>query len=66
MEFISISEKRQWSHYHPDLKPRTKQYTAMHKIALLTPDHIVVAQLHAILPHHSIMTNSPFCASSYN
>jgi len=43
MGFISISENSQWSQYHPDLKTRTKFYTAMHKIALLTPDHIVVA-----------------------
>jgi len=43
MEFISISAISQWSQYHPDLKPKKKQYAAMHKIALLTPGHIVVA-----------------------
>jgi hypothetical protein len=43
MGIISISENSQWSQYHPDLKPRTKLYTAMHNIALLTPDHIAVA-----------------------
>jgi hypothetical protein len=43
MGFISNSENSQWSQYHPDLNPRTKQYTAIHKIALLTPDNIVVA-----------------------
>jgi hypothetical protein len=43
MGFTSISENSQWSQYNSELKPRTKEYTAMYEIANLTPENIWVA-----------------------